>query len=147
MRRWNTNKFIHQYSKNGKYFIISNLIAGPEVMVPPSRIPVLLAQPDEVMDSLITHCEILQSDYTFSHPRIFRNPLQADVIRKTLTRQVGSLVGPVMEEITEGFDELWGLDTEEWKEVWVDRDMNRVIARTLHRMLLGPELCTSDGGP
>jgi hypothetical protein len=116
-------------------------------MVPPSKIPVLLAQPDEVLDTTDTHCDILQSDYTFSHPLIFRNPLQADVIRKTLTRQIGSLVEPLMEEIAASFDELWGLDTEEWKEILIDKDMNRVIARTLHRMLLGPTLCMSGSGP
>ncbi|KAH0562063.1 hypothetical protein GP486_003235 [Trichoglossum hirsutum] len=134
-------KAYHEYSKNGKFFIISDLVTGPEVMVPVSKIPVLLAQPDEVMDTTNTHCDILQSDYTFSHPRIFRNPLQVDVVRKVLTRQIGSLVEPVMDEIAMSFDELWGFDTEGWKEILIDRDMNRVIARTLHRMLLGPDLC------
>ena len=110
-------------------------------MVPPPMIPVLLAQPDDVLSAIEFQRDFIQSDYTFSHPLVTINPIHLEVIRKPLTRQLGTLIEYIMEEISAGFDEFWGLNTEEWKEVIVYSDMMKIITRATNRILVGPTLC------
>ncbi|KAI9772566.1 MAG: hypothetical protein M1839_002448 [Geoglossum umbratile] len=131
----------YRYSKNGKFFIISNFMSGPEVMVPPEEIPTILSQPENILSAIEYHRELMQSDYTFSHPLILRNPIHVETIRKSLTKNLGALVADIAEEIKDGFDEFWGLDTENWKEVVVHPLMMKIVARVSNRILVGSTLC------
>jgi hypothetical protein len=110
-------------------------------MVPPEEIPTILSQPENVLSALEFHRDLMQSDYTFSHPLILRNPIHVETIRKSLTRHLGGLIMDIAEEIRDGFDEFWGLDTENWKEVTVHPLMMKIIARVSNRILVGSTLC------
>ncbi len=110
-------------------------------MIPPSQIAWLLAQPDHILNTKEVHADALQSDYTLLHPRIVRHPIHEEVIRRDLTRQLGSLAMEIMDELGSGFDQYWGLDTENWKEACVYENMMRFIARTSNRIFVGLPLC------
>jgi hypothetical protein len=85
--------------------------------------------------------EALQSDFTFAHPVIVRQPHHEHVVRTDLTRQLGSLTMDIMDELASGFDETWGFDTRAWKEIGVFENMMRIIARTSNRVMVGLPLC------
>lgn len=75
------------------------------------------------------------------NPEIVRHPVHEDVIRRDLTRQLGSLTMEIMEELGNGFDRYWGFDTENWKEACVYDNMMKIIARTSNRIIVGLPLC------
>ena len=91
------------------------------------------------------HSDALEADYTMLNPEIVRHPVHEDVIRKDLTRQLGSLTTEIMEELGSGFDQYWGFDTENWKEACVFENMMRIIARTSNRVIVGLPLCECRG--
>lgn len=116
-------------------------IQGLTVLVPPSQIPWLLSQPEHVLNTKEVHRDSLEADYTMLNPEIVRHPVHEDVIRRDLTRQLGSLTMEIMEELGNGFDRYWGFDTENWKEACVYDNMMKIIARTSNRIIVGLPLC------
>lgn len=75
------------------------------------------------------------------NPRIVRYPVHEEVVRRDLTRQLGSLTMEIMEELGNGFDEYWGIDAENWKEAPVYESMIKIVARTSNRIIVGLPLC------
>lgn len=47
----------------------------------------------------------------------------------------------LLEEIELTFEDLWGVDTEEWKEVPVVEDVKKLISRVSSRVFIGLPLC------
>jgi hypothetical protein len=85
--------------------------------------------------------EGLQTDYTFADPIIVRQPYHEHIVKTDLTRQLGSLTMDIMDELAAGFDETWGFDNTQWKEIGVFENMMRIIARTSNRVMVGLPLC------
>ena len=84
----------------------------------------------------------LQTDYTFSDPVIVRHAHHEQIVKTDLTRQLGNLTSGIMDELGAGFDETWGFDASNWKEIGVFTNMMRIIARTSNRIFVGLPLCT-----
>jgi hypothetical protein len=47
----------------------------------------------------------------------------------------------IMDELAAGFDETWGFDDKQWKEIGVFENMMRITARTSNRVMVGLPLC------
>ncbi|KAI9783032.1 MAG: hypothetical protein M1816_001609 [Peltula sp. TS41687] len=108
--------------------------------MPSSQIPWILDQPEHILSVTEAHIDTLEADYTFD-PYVIRHLTHIPVIRRDLTRHLGSLTSDLMEEIGLGFDQYWGSDTENWKEVCVYDDMMRIVASASNRVLVGLPLC------
>jgi hypothetical protein len=89
----------------------------------------------------VPHEDFLQTEYTFLHPWIVAHPLHHEVIKSELTRQLGALTADIIDELSTAFNELWGTDTVEWKEVCVFETSMRIIARTSNRIFVGLPWC------
>jgi cytochrome P450 len=109
--------------------------------LPASSINWIINQPDNVLNADETHKDSLQSDYTFPNPHVVTQPLHHDTIRSDLTRQLGALTTDIMDELAAAFDEIWGSDTTEWKEVCPFETMKVIIGRTSNRIFVGLPLC------
>jgi cytochrome P450 len=129
-----------QYSKKDQSCIISTF-NGEDIILPSQSISWIINQPDDVLSVDLTHKEQLQTDYTFVHPFVVDNPLHHETIRCDLTRQLGNLTMDIIDELGEAFDELWGTDTEQWKEVCPFETTMRIIARASNRIFVGLPLC------
>lgn len=129
-----------QYSKKDQSCIISK-INGDEILLPASLITWLINQPDTVLSVDEPHKDFLQTDYTFAHPVVVDRPLHHETIRSELTRQLGALTTDIMDELAAAFDDIWGTDTTEWKEVCPFETLMLIIARTSNRVFVGPSLC------
>jgi hypothetical protein len=115
---------------------------GAETVVPMSEIPTLVGLPDHVLSPTEYHCDLMQTDYTFHSPEVARNPLHIETIQKALTRNIPVIIPDIMDEVKRCYDEFWGLDTEEWKEVAVQPSMQKTVTRVSNRIIVGPTLCT-----
>jgi hypothetical protein len=112
-------------------------------MVPASYVKWMAEQPQDVLSACKYNREVVQTDYTLLDPTLARNPLHDPVIRRDLTRNLGSLVPDVEEELQFAVDKFWGSDTENWTEVGVFDTMMQIVARTSNRIFVGQPLCTS----
>lgn len=113
------------------------------ILLPASATEWIINQPDSTLNVKASHIDGLQSDYTFADPIIVRRPYHEHVVKTDLTRQLSSLTTDIMDELSSGFDETWGFDTENWKEIGVFENMMRIIARTSNRVIVGLPLCES----
>ena len=127
-------------------FVAPTWSKGPQVIVPPSMVHWLAHQPSVRLNARDCALENLQSEYTLPHHEIFLTNMIEQLIKKDLTRTIGSLNAEVLEEIEFTFLEQFGSDTEQWKEVCVWDSISKAVARTENRVFVGPELCESPTG-
>lgn len=111
------------------------------VVLPSSLGQWLVDQPDAVLSSKARQNEFLQTQYTFPIPKMSEKPHHVQVIKTDLTRKLSALTEEIWSELSVAFDEHWGSDTEEWKEVNVFQTMIRIVTRTSNRLFVGPEMC------
>ena len=130
-----------QYSKKGLACIIPS-ISGDVILLPTRDTDWIINQSDKNLDVLASHMEGLQTDYTFADPIIVRQPHHEHIVKTDLTRQLGALTEDIMDELATGFDQTWGFDYENWKEIGVFENMMKIIARTSNRVIVGLPLCT-----
>ena len=129
-----------QYSTKGLSCILPS-ISGELVLLPVSHTSWIINTPDELLNTKAVHRESLQTDYTLLDSNLAQHPYHEDVIKHDLTRKLGTLTTEIMEELAAGFDETWGFDTENWKEIGVFENMMRIVARTSNRIFVGLPLC------
>ena len=129
-----------QYSKKGQSCIIAKL-NGDEIILPASLITWITNQPDNVLNVDEPHRDQLQTDYTFVHPVVVEQPTHHETIKSDLTRQLGALTTDIMDELAASFDEIWGTNTTEWKEVCPFETMKVIVGRTSNRVFVGLPLC------
>ena len=142
-QQWLTEGY-ERYSKKGKSYVFPDFTAKPQVIIPPSEIPWLLEQPDNVLSVNELHHDILAGDYNFISPKILKQPYHEHVIIRNLPRRIGALIPDIWNELSDSIDEGWGTDTENWKEVCVFESMMQIIARVSNRVLVGMPLCRNE---
>lgn len=74
-------------------------------------------------------------------PYVVQNPVHHETITRDLTRQLGNLTTDIMEELTASFDEIWGTDRAEWREVCPYSTLQQIVARTSNRVFVGLPAC------
>ncbi|KAF4632466.1 hypothetical protein G7Y89_g5655 [Cudoniella acicularis] len=142
---FHTRELLYEaYEKDGIPFVLPNVVAGPEVILPQSMMDWLLHHPDNVLDQNEVNRDFLQADYTMLHEKVIHDSVHAEFIRKALTQHLGDYTGDVAEEVDFVFRKVWGIDSESWKEVVVYDTMSEIIARISNRVLVGLPLCRND---
>ncbi|KAE8444351.1 hypothetical protein EG329_000661 [Mollisiaceae sp. DMI_Dod_QoI] len=132
-----------KYSKAGLNFILP-CFDRAMILVPSSHVKWIADQADNVLNAGAMQIEVLQSDWTLLDPTMARNPIHEILIRRDLTRSLGSLIPDIEEELNVSVDESWGKDTDNWVEVGAFNTMMKVIARTSNRIFVGLPLCRND---
>lgn len=85
--------------------------------------------------------ENMQADWTLLDKSMARNPIQAIIVRRDLTRSLGALIPDIEDELSVVVDESLGTDTENWKEVEGFKAAAHIVARTSNRVFVGLPLC------
>ena len=89
--------------------------------------------------------EVLASEYTlFTRSMFPRLDLHEHIVRNDLTRQLGKMTPVLMEELSRSFSQLWGTETEEWRNINVWKTLSEAIVTASHRMIAGGELCRNE---
>ncbi|KAI0486735.1 cytochrome P450 [Xylaria cf. heliscus] len=133
-----------KYSKNDQTYVLPYFINGPQVILPPSHIPWLLEQPDDVLSQEHVNRQFLQAKYAFFHADRVEDPVHPEVIQHQLTKKIGGFTDDIVDEARAVLEDCWGTDTEEWREVRVYDTMLHVIARLSIRVLMGREFCLDE---
>jgi hypothetical protein len=111
------------------------------VILPGSQVKWIVDQADSVLSAPQAQRDSLLTDYVLLDPTMARNPIQEVIVRRHLTRSLGSLIEEIEEELSVGVTHYWGKDTDNWNEVGVFETMGKVVARASNRIFVGLPLC------
>ncbi|KAJ7131156.1 cytochrome P450 [Mycena epipterygia] len=124
----------------GKIFRLPLPFAWNFVLSGPILIDELAGAPESVLSSVEAVKDNLQVEITIG-PAVFHNPYHLDVIRSTLTRNLGKCLPDVLDEISCAVDDMLALDGTDWKLVPVLPTVMTLVARTTNRLLVGLPIC------
>ncbi|KAI1432966.1 cytochrome P450 [Xylaria sp. CBS 124048] len=130
-----------KYSKNDQTYVLPYFINGPQVILPPSQIPWLMEQPEDVLNQERVNRQFLQADYAFFHANLVEGPVHPEIIQHQLTKKLDSFADDIVDEARASLEDSWGVDTEAWREVSVYDTVLHIISRLSVRVLMGPPLC------
>ncbi|KAH7310882.1 cytochrome P450 [Stachybotrys elegans] len=130
-----------KHSKMNSPFIIPSLDRGPVVVVPPQQLKKVYNHPTSVLDVYVTQNDTIQTKYTVADQDIIQNSFQIGVIRHQMTRNLEHLTPFIAEELKTGFEEWWGTDDEEWRELRIWDSCLKLIAGAANGAFCGPPLC------
>lgn len=140
-KRYSPILTVPQYSKRDQAFVLPNLVAGAEVILPMSQMRWLLEQPDHVLNQNEVNREFLHADRTMLHPNVIRDTVHGRVIRREMTKDLDNYADAIVEEIDHSLGLNWGINHCSWTEVPVYDTMLDVISRISNRALVGLPLC------
>ncbi|KAG8163376.1 hypothetical protein KVR01_006673 [Diaporthe batatas] len=126
-----------KYGKHGKPYVTPNLTFKAEVVLPPSYMTWLLAQPDSVMSIQKVLLADVEFEYTSPRSWKFVRPFHVEALNKM---NLNLMTGDMVEEIAESIDEWFGNVPGEWKTVGVQASMSTTLTRITNRVFVGKEV-------
>ncbi|KAB5522914.1 cytochrome P450 [Coniochaeta sp. 2T2.1] len=132
------------YTQHRNEPVIVPLLTGTYVLLPASDTEFVAAAPDAQLSAHKYMLENFQLETTVVDPDIVRRPIHHQLVNTTLTSQTGNLVPDILDEAAWGFDQCWGIDTEEWKEVPLFETMRRVVCGITNRAFVGLPVCRDE---
>ncbi|KAI1385636.1 cytochrome P450 [Hypoxylon trugodes] len=129
------------YSKTNQIYVLPYYINGPQVILPNSQIRWLIEQPDSVLSQEKVNRQFLEAEYAFFHANLVDAPVHPEIIQHQLTKKLKTFVNDVVDEASSCLEDIWGTDTEQWREVKVYDTMLTLLARLSIRVFMGLPLC------
>ena len=127
------------YGKHDKPFVVPAM-HWPEIVLPPSNLAWLSAQPENVVSTLAVQDDILALRY-LSHGPDLNAVFDFGVLRKDLTRNLNRVLPGVLDEMELSFDEELKSVGEEWKDLKIFKTIEDTSRRLNNRLFVGVPLC------
>ena len=112
------------------------------VVLPVSMVEEIRALPIETANPTVAHAHNLLGSYTKMN-LILRSNLHFRMIQTKLTPMLGSLTGPMEEEVKFGLDNHFPR-SEEWTTIKPYHAILELVARTSARVFVGLPLCRTE---
>lgn len=113
----------------------------PQVMVPPEYIKWVTEQPDHVLSPFAPLRDIVALPYLLPTMDMKEHVYLMDIMRKDVTRNLGSLQPAIMHDMRASVDSLLGTDAENWRTVPLYAAMQDILFKSSNRMFVGEPLC------
>ncbi|OKL63208.1 hypothetical protein UA08_01148 [Talaromyces atroroseus] len=129
--------------KNIPCLLPGNGLFRDEVVLPPSYLPWITAQPDNVLSAVDAMRELNQIAWTAGHRKYNDDGWTGKLVETFLTggRSLERLMPGLHDELGLSLSELFGTDTGKWKEIEVLEIMKEVVVRASGRYIVGVPLC------
>ncbi|KAK0611433.1 putative cytochrome P450 [Immersiella caudata] len=121
--------------------ILPVLGLGDLVFLPIRELQWLAEQPDTIANSHQLFGDFLQTDHTIPGPPLAHDHLHVQLIQNKLTRETGNLIPAMHDESKRTSDELWGTDTDRWREIDALPVVQHMTAQIIIRVFVGAPLC------
>ncbi|KAJ4312060.1 hypothetical protein N0V84_010133 [Fusarium piperis] len=131
----------HDYLKKGKPVVIPGFGFRKEVILPQSSMKWVLSQPDDVLNVTKAFAEMNQIKWSLGHEEIAVDGWQGMLVKSDLNRVLENIVNAMNNELKNVFDEQFGKDTENWKEIDLRSTVQIVVAQAASRFTVGLPLC------
>ncbi|KAL1391388.1 cytochrome P450 [Phyllosticta capitalensis] len=125
------------YGKHGKPCITPNSTFEAEVVLPPSYMGWLVAQPDSVLS--IYEVLINDVEFTYTSPRSwqFHRPFHVEALNKM---NLNLMTGVMIDEMSECLDDWFGAVPGKWERVSVQASMRVILTCITNRVFVGKEI-------
>lgn len=110
-------------------------------MVPPEYIKWVTEQPDHVLTPFAPLRDIVALPYLLPTMDMKDHVYLTDVMRKDVTRNLGSLQPAIIHDMRASVDELFGTDAENWRTVPLYATVQDILFKSSNRMFVGEPLC------
>ncbi|KAI0600030.1 cytochrome P450 [Biscogniauxia sp. FL1348] len=104
------------YSKKGRTVLIPVFGPHDEVILPPTSLQWLCRQPDSVASSLHAQIDSIQLDHSLGY-KFAHDPWGGMLIKTDLNTALESVCATMNDEVAAAFDDCFGTDSENWKEL------------------------------
>ena len=84
--------------------------------------------------------KLAQFEYTVGHLEITNNDMVETLIKRELTRTIGTLNREILEEVEASVEDIFGVNNE-LKEYKIFESLTKIIGRAVNRVFVGKELC------
>lgn len=112
-------------------------------MVPNNMRQWFFEQGPDILDHRATGFDAVESSYTMPCGYILDHPTHVNIIKKNLTRELRNITSNLVQEVEDGLLELWGCDTENWRDVDAWDTVMTLVTRTFNRISVDRPLCES----
>lgn len=109
--------------------------------MPSKSIKWLVSQPDSIMSASEAFVEIDQIVHSMGDAKLISDAWQALIIKQDMNRVLESICAAMNDELAHIFDDQFGTDTDNWKEIDLLPTMSTVIAAAASRFSVGLPLC------
>ncbi|KAK7959440.1 uncharacterized protein PG986_004294 [Apiospora aurea] len=120
-------------------------VAGPGganfIVLPASETQFVTDQPDSVLNLRAVIIEGLLYRHTVADQFIISNAAHQHLITTTLTNQIGNLLSALNDETAYCFEEIWGTDTKNFRDVGVWDSLGKVVGGVTNRAFVGLPFC------
>ena len=110
-------------------------------MVPPEYTKWVTDQPDNVLTPHKPIRDIVAIPYLLPTMDAKHDMYIMDVIRKEVTRSLGTLQPDIIQDMRQSVDRLFGTDTENWREIPLYGTVEDILFKSSNRMFVGEPLC------
>ncbi|KAF4982584.1 hypothetical protein FZEAL_1816 [Fusarium zealandicum] len=131
----------HGYLKKGKPVVIPGFGFRKEVILPQSSMKWILAQPGSVLHMSKAFADLNQFKWSLGHDKIGVDAWQGTLVKTEMNRVLENVVNAMNQELRVVFDEQFGKDTENWKEIDLSATLQIIIAQAASRFTVGLPLC------
>ncbi|KAI3320739.1 cytochrome P450 [Xylariaceae sp. AK1471] len=131
------------FSKKGLPYILPDIFTGHQVILPLEHLPWLMKQPASVLSQRESNNEFLAAKHTFLNCIAADDNEWTFVVNliKDITKELNNKTEDVLDEIQATLGDLWGNDTQNWREVELLEVCLEMMSRIVSRMYVGLPLC------
>lgn len=95
------------------------------------------AQPESVLSVVEAFSDIDQVKYSFGHKKYVEDPWQGMLVKHKLNAVLENIVQAMNDELQVAFDDVFGTDEHNWKELDVLVAVKIVVAQAASRFTVG----------
>ncbi|EGX88219.1 alcohol dehydrogenase, putative [Cordyceps militaris CM01] len=132
------------YSKHGKAVLVPSVGVHTAMIMPESAMNWAMSQPDDTLSIIHAFSELNQTKYSLGNSRYWSDPWQLSLVKAHLSSILPSLIPQLNEELADALPKHLGTDTENWKEIELERTLRKVISQMLSRFIVGSGLCRDE---
>jgi hypothetical protein len=103
----------------------------------------MVAQPDSVLSVYEGFVEMDQAHYSVGNEKYIKDPWQGLIVRRDMNMVLERICAALNNELGFAFDQRFGTDENEWKELNVLKTMKMIVAQASSRFTVGLPLCMS----
>lgn len=130
--------------KQGLPFILPSIGSGPMLVLPASQLNVL-NKPENELGAFSAQMETLQPRFMIGgNPEVYQNPVQFTAVRKHMNKNLGIFAAPSAHEVESAFQDVWGVDSREWRTLNVWETCTKILSRVTLRLFVGLPLCRDE---
>ena len=135
-----------QYIKKGKPVILPGFGVRKELILPTSSMRWVQAQSDSVLSVFEALAAVDQAYYSFGHDKYVVDPWQGSLVKNKMNAVLENIARAMNDELQAAFDDEFGTDEHNWKELDVMESSRVVVARAASQFTTGLPLGLLPGG-